>query len=369
MPIPSRPWESVGMDFVGPFTEVEGFDYVLLVICRLTAMVHLLPMWTNASAKDIAGIFVKEVVRLHGIPESIVSDRDTKFTSQFWVELSKILGQRLLMSSSYHPQMDGSSERAIQTMSQILRSLVNDYQDNWRSQLPMVEFAMNSAVSESTGYSPFESNYRWMPRMIQGIEYGASHTRVKQFIENIKDVLNKTFDKLTAQCMHQAVMANKQCREGQAFQKGDLVLLSTENINLPKGRARKLCPKYLGPYKVLENFPDRSTYKIDLLPDLKARCIHDVFHERVLKPFVDNDSTKFPRRETRVRYDIGNDPEQEWVIRTIEDHRWSPRLAFKVHWELGDSTWEPLEVVEELEALDQYLELEGVSMPSDLRCK
>ena len=117
MPLPSRPWESIGMDFTGPFVEVEGYDYILLVICRMTGMVHLIPTRTDATAKQVAEAYVKEVVRLHGIPESIVSDRDTKFTSQFWNELSKILGQKLLMSSSYHPQTDGSSERAIQTMS------------------------------------------------------------------------------------------------------------------------------------------------------------------------------------------------------------------------------------------------------------
>jgi transposase InsO family protein len=131
MPIPARPWESIGMDFTGPFVEVGGYNYILLVICRMTVMVHLIPTQTNATAKQVAEIYVKEVVRLHGIPESIVSDRDTKFTSQFWKELSKILGQRLLMSTSYHPQTDGSSEQAIQVMSQMLQLVINDYQMNW----------------------------------------------------------------------------------------------------------------------------------------------------------------------------------------------------------------------------------------------
>ena len=120
MLFPSRPWESIGMDFVGPFVEVDNFNYILLVICRMTGMVHLIPTRTDVSAKQVAELYVKEIVRLHSIPESIMSDRDMKFTSQFWKELSRILGQHLLMSSSYHPQTDGSLERAIQTMSQIL---------------------------------------------------------------------------------------------------------------------------------------------------------------------------------------------------------------------------------------------------------
>jgi hypothetical protein len=127
MPIPAKPWKSIGMDFSGPYPEVRGYDYILVVICRMTNMVHLIPTRTDATARDIAELYVKEIVRLHGLPESIVSDRDAKFMSIFWMELSKMLGQRLLMSSSYHPQTDGSSERAIQTMSQAMRTLVDNY--------------------------------------------------------------------------------------------------------------------------------------------------------------------------------------------------------------------------------------------------
>ena len=367
MPLPARPWESIGMDFAGPFVEVGGFDYVLLVICRMTGMVHLIPTWTDATARQIAALYVKEVVRLHGIPESIVSDRDTKFTSQFWNELSKILGQRLLMSTAYHPQTDGSSERAVQAMSQVLRSVINDCQTNWVEQLPLVEFAMNSADSESTGFAPFEANYGWMPRIIRGINFDSTRPGVRQFVHDITNVLDKTFDRLLVQRTRQAIKTNRHRREGQSFKEGDLVLLSTENINMPKGRARKLCPKYIGPYKILKAEPKSSTYKLELSPDLRARRIHDTFHEKLLKPYVTNDDDKFPKRETRVPYDIGNDPEQEWVVDAIEDHKWSPRLMFKVRWALGDETWEPLHVVNELEALDRYLELEGVPKPADLR--
>jgi transposase InsO family protein len=182
------------MDFTGPFVEVGGFDYVLLVICRMTGMVHLIPTRTDATAKQVAEVYVKEVVRLHGIPESIVSDRDMKFTSKFWRELSKILGQRLLMSTAYHPQTDGSSERAIQVMSQMLQSVINDHQMNWVEQLPLVEFAMNSAENESTGAMPFEVNYGWLPRIIRGVEFGSTRPGIKQFAENISNVIDKTFD-------------------------------------------------------------------------------------------------------------------------------------------------------------------------------
>jgi hypothetical protein len=332
-------------------------------------MVHLIPTRTDATARDIAELYVKEIVRLHGLPELIVSDRDAKFTSIFWMELSKMLGQWLLMSSSYHPQTDGSSERAIQTMSQAMRTLVDDYQSNWPDQLPLVEFAMNSAINESTRYTPLELNYGWMPKLIGGLDFESPREGVKQFVENIRNVLDKTFNKLVTQRMRQAVKANRHCQKGQKFNVGDLILLSTENLSLPKGRARKLLPKYLGPYKVLTANHSSLTYKVELLPDLKARRIHDIFHEKVLKLYVEKDAKQFPKRETRVQYNVGNDPDQEWVVRSVEDHKWSPGLTFRVRWELGDATWEPLNVVKDLEALDQYLKLEGVTRPSELRRK
>ena len=175
MPIPKCPWQFVGMDFTGPLVEVEGYDYILLVICRFTGMVHLIPTNTRISAKDVAKIYIKEIIRLHGILESVVSDRNTNFNSEFWRELSSSLRQQLLMSTAYHPQTDGSLERGIQSMSQILCVIVNDYQTNWVDQLPLVEFAMNSSISLSMGYAPFESNYGWLPCLMQGIKTEPPH--------------------------------------------------------------------------------------------------------------------------------------------------------------------------------------------------
>ena len=110
LPIPTRPWSSIAMDFIGPFLLSKECDYLLVVICHFSSMVHLLPTRPMASAIDIAWLWLNEVVRLHGIPETIVSDRDTKFVSEFWTELHKLIGVKLLKSTAYHPQTDGMSE-------------------------------------------------------------------------------------------------------------------------------------------------------------------------------------------------------------------------------------------------------------------
>ncbi len=109
LPIPRSPWESMGMDFMGPFPPSDGFDYLWMIICRLTSMVHLIPINTTTKASELALLFIKEVVRLHGLPCSIVLDRDSKSTLIFWQETHRVLGIKLLMSTSFHPQTDGAS--------------------------------------------------------------------------------------------------------------------------------------------------------------------------------------------------------------------------------------------------------------------
>ena len=162
LPIPDRLWQLIGLDFMGPLPKSNDFDYLLVIIDRLTSQVHLVPTMTIVTARGIAWLILKEVVRLHGIPESIVSDRDTKFTSIFWKELHRLMGSKLLMSTAFHLQMDGATERANRSIAQILRTVVSNDQKDWSDKCPMVEFAINSSVNATTGYTLFELNYRYM---------------------------------------------------------------------------------------------------------------------------------------------------------------------------------------------------------------
>jgi hypothetical protein len=169
LPIPMKPWDSIVMDFVGPFPESRGFNYLWVIICRMTSMVHLVPVTINVTATELSWKHLREIVRLHGLPSSIVSDRDSKFTSRWWKELQQILGTRLLMSTSFHPQTDGQSEQAIRNVTQILRTMVQPDQRDWAEKIDMVEFAINSSISETTGYAPFELGGGYMPSMMKEI--------------------------------------------------------------------------------------------------------------------------------------------------------------------------------------------------------
>ncbi|GJE92037.1 polyprotein [Phanerochaete sordida] len=368
LPVPTRPWGSIAMDFLGPFPESLEANYLWVVLCRLTSLVHLIPVRTTVSAVELAWVFVRDIVRLHGLPDSIVSDRDSKFTSRFWQEVHRLLGTRLLMSTAFHPQTDGATERANRSISQVLRAVVQPNQKDWANQLPLVEFALNASVSSSTGYAPFELTYGAMPRMAQPNISEKVAPGVRRFAEHAREVLLRAHDAIIDSRVHQTYHANKARRDEDIHHSaltpiavGDLVYLSTENLALPKGRARKLAPRFIGPYPVVVAHPSTSTYTLELPPDLRRRNIHPTFHVGLLRRHEANDDELFPHRDTKTLYDLGIDPDTEWLVDEILSHRWAGRRPeFLVRWNLGDTTWEPLDECRKLEALDRYLELLGV---------
>ncbi|GJP43629.1 hypothetical protein CLOM_g3070 [Closterium sp. NIES-68] len=160
---PQRPWQHVTMDFVtGLPAGPSGNDAVLVVVDRLTKMAHVAPCRTTITAEETARLFISTVVRLHGIPAAIISDRDPKFTSKFWQDTWARYGTRLQFSSAYHPQTDGQTERTNQTMEQLIRTNCPD-RKKWEDVLPMLEFSYNNAPSATTNPSPFYLNYGMDP--------------------------------------------------------------------------------------------------------------------------------------------------------------------------------------------------------------
>ena len=197
---------------------------------------------------------------------------------------------------------------------------------------------------------------------------------VQQFAQNVMDNLQIAHDAIIDARVSQTFHANKGRRDENVhrgrdvpIENGDRVYLSTENLNLPKGRAKKLLPKFIGPYVVLESRPTTSTYKLELPDDLKRRRIHDTFHISRLRRHEPNDDTMFPHRETNVFYDLGTPNDTEWLVEGIDGHRGRGKtLRFHVVWNLGDETWEPLANVKDCIELDNYLDTQGVKTVADL---
>src|SRR5205807_9973954 len=149
--IPNRPWEDISMDFIVGLPESGGQTKIWVIVDRFSKMAHFIPLSTDTPIKEIANIFLREVWYLHGLPSSIVSDRDSHFQSHFWLALMDSMTVDIRLSTAFHPQTEGQTERVNQVLEQYLRCYCSYQQDNWAELLLLAEYAYNSAVSESQG--------------------------------------------------------------------------------------------------------------------------------------------------------------------------------------------------------------------------
>ena len=148
------------MDFVVRLPRTRAsFDAIWVIVDRLTKSAHFLPIRNNFSLDRLEKLYISEIVRLHGVPVSIVLDRDPRFTSRFWPKLQRALGTILHFSTAFHPQTDGQSKKTIQTLKDMLRACVLDFKGNWAKYLSLVEFAYNNSYQVSIGMAPYEALY------------------------------------------------------------------------------------------------------------------------------------------------------------------------------------------------------------------
>ena len=334
-------WIAIAMDFIGPFLWSNGYNYLWVIMCHLTSMVHLIPICTTDMAADLAGTFLKEIVHLHGLPQSIVSDRDPKFTLAFWQELHQMMGAHLLMSTAFHPQMDGMTEGTIHLISQVLCTIVSPDQLDWIDKIPITEFALNSSVSATTGFTPFELNYGYLPCTMVGIQTDTQYEGVCMFAEHTCDNLLIAHDPILTACVNQMHYANQHCQEEPNIKEETLVFLSMQNLSFPKGCACKLILKFIGPYHVEVAHPEMSTYMLDLPEDLQKCKINPMFHISLLRWHELNNDILFLHCNSRVYYNVGAPEEKEWYVEEIVGHRWvDNKLKLQVQWTHDDESWE-----------------------------
>jgi hypothetical protein len=153
------PWKSTLIDFIITLLESEGLTQIMVVVDRFLKMAHFIALAKTATTKDAAQAFMKQVWKLHGLPESIISDQDTIWTIEFWEGVYSLLGIKKRMSTVCHPQTERQMERVNQTLETYLRTFINYNQDDWYSLLPLVEFAYNNPITQVTQLTPFYTNY------------------------------------------------------------------------------------------------------------------------------------------------------------------------------------------------------------------
>ncbi|KAJ9521797.1 hypothetical protein QJQ45_024663, partial [Haematococcus lacustris] len=354
LPIPERPWDSVSMDLIVklPASGPNKYDSILVFVDRLTKMVHLVKTWESMTATQYAKLFLENVFRLHGMPRSVVSDRGPQFHNKFWAEVTKLLQVQVNLSSAYHPETDGQTERVNRVIEEMLRHFIRPDQRDWAEYLPLVEFAINNAWQESVRSTPFYLNYGYHPRLAELLDLPQKVPQAHDFVKGMKRAVEQARQCLArAQKRMKSYQDNK--RRDALYLPGDMVLLSTQNM---RGKAnqpgvRKLKPRYVGPFNV-QYMVGKAAVKL-WLPDEWSR-LHNVFHVSLVKPYRTDASEAVPglAGPPPVQW---LDGEPQYTVEKVVGHRLEPskgkrkgkskkrRLEFLVKWQgHGDehNTWE-----------------------------
>jgi len=252
------------------------------------------------SMDKLAKLYVREVVRLHGVPESIVSDRDPRFTSRFWQSLQAALGTQLRMSSAYHPQTDGQSERTIQSLEDLLRSCVLDHMGNWNDVLPLVEFTYNNSYHSSIGMAPYEALYgRRCRTPLCWYQDSEAFVLGPEFLQQTTSKVKLIQDRMRATQSRQKSYADKR-RRPLEFDEGDHVFLRvTPTTGIRRIlKSRKLTPRFIGPYQITRRI-GAAAYEIALPPHLSN--LHNVFHVSQLRKYIASSDHVLESDEVQVR--------------------------------------------------------------------
>ena len=329
LPIPSRPWDSISMDFIEHLPPSLGFTSILVIVDRLSKQGLFIPTYNTITSAQLAELFVIHVFSKHGIPGHATSDRGSEFVSHFFRSLGTALDMRLHFTSGYHPEGDGQTERVNQTLEQYLRVFCNFQQDNWASLLPLAEFAYNNAPNETTGVSPFFANKGYHPNLAVHPERDMASARAREFAVDLGE-------------LHEALKSNIQQAQ-ERYQKGaDNRRLPAPEYNIGDKAyvkaqffrttrpAKKLSEKYLGPYEILAQHGSASfTLR---LPE-SMRMVHPVYHVSMLEPSI---PSAIPNRTNDPPPPVEIDGEVEFEIAEILDTKLDRRrrckLIYLVRW-------------------------------------
>lgn len=295
--VPHRPWSHVSTDLITDLPKsvcYDGntYDAILTFVDMLTKQAIFVRTTKTVTSQQLAHIFLEHVYAKHGLPKTLVSDRDPRFNSTFWRSLFKTLGTQLNMSTSHHPQTDGQSERTHRTIEQILRAYVHPMHDDWSTWLPLAEFAYNNQYHRSTHASPFYANYGFNPSTPATLDIPTTHD-ASEYLQNLRDIHTTIARELELEKAIQTDQANRHRRDLQ-FNIGDQVRLSSEFITLYDQPSSKFRHRYLGPFTVIDIVSPVS-YKLDL-PASMSR-VHPVFHVSRLLPWTPNPTEEFPTRQ------------------------------------------------------------------------
>lgn len=363
LPVPPRPWYTVGLDYITDLPLSNGYDALLVVCCHLSRQAHFIPTNKTVTGEQTAELFLNYIYRLHGLPRILVSDRDVRFMSAFWQTLWRRLGTKMNMSSGQHPETDGLTERINSIAIEIARAFCCFNGSDWVSQIPLIEFSYNSSKALGIEHAPFEVIYGYVPETPPDLLFPMRPTiplstdaqtkiqQMKDIHELVKSILAVHKDELTVR------PTVRQQRDAPQFHVGDKVTVITKLLFIKGQPNKKLKDKQIGPFEIIEKIGQHS-YKLRMPPTSK---LHPVFHVNSLRP-----CPTAPLRAT-VPVVTGTEEEdnQEFQVERISSVKIGPvpgrkgdQLQFLTHF--ADQTiaplWHRLNDVRRTAALQVFLD-------------
>jgi len=349
LPLPNGPFEELTMDFIvdlPPSTfEEKVYDSILVFVDRYTKVTRYLPCNKTCTAVQLTDLFIKEIVSKYGVPKGIVSDRGSVFTSAYWSSFCHETQVKRRLSTAFHPQTDGQTERQNQTLEQYLRCYCCEQQDDWASLLPLAEFASNNSKSATLGVSPYYALMGYNPSLTvdltrdesSGGGVPAAEERAKR-LRSEREALEERWRKAQEA---QARAYNKN-HTPKMYNVGDLVLLSLKNLKI-RAPSRKLAPRQQGPYRIID-IVGKQAYRLALPKEMSR--IHNVFHVSLLEPWRSRDGAE--ELPMPVHLEEGEAP--EWEVEAVLNKRTHKgKVEYLVKWKgwpVEYDQWEPEENLE-----------------------
>jgi transposase InsO family protein len=372
LPAPCMSGTHLSMDFIGPlpicYHNGQHYNSIMTITDRFSGWVWAIPTDIELTAEEAATLFFDFIYPYTSLPISIVSDRDTRFTSKFWSTLMDLLGIKLDMSSAFHPQTDGSTERANKTIVQILRNFVSTRQTDWAQHMTKVAVAINTAKNETTGMSPFYIEHGRHPRSLPDNPAITSIPAVNGLLDTLLAIQHMASKNIMDARQSQTEQANKKRRPAPTYKVGQQVLLSMENIKAKTSIRSKLQAKWSGPYTVTEYWPDTDNVRLKLPHDWQ---IHNVFHTSLIKPYHSNNDEKFPSRKHQRPPPVPTADIQEdnYEVESVKDNKvirgTNYYLVKWLGWPESDNQWVKESDMEgSKELIDEYLAtLQDIPVP------
>lgn len=340
MEIHYKPWQTVAMDFITDLPLSNGCDSIWVMVDPFTKMAHFIPLKVGEKkTEDLIRIFARTYWKLHGVPLDIISDRDSRFTAHLWRDFLKLVGIKSRMSTAFHPQTDGQTERLNQSLEVYLRAFVNYEMSNWEDLLPTAEFAYNNAKSASTHMTPFYANYGYHPAA-HNPSLGPSRNPGSQMYAHwMNQVYEEAQKHLEKSRERMKFWADKKRKDVPSLKEGQLVMLNGKNIKT-KRPAKKLDRKMWGPFKIQKVISPTAVRLT--LP--KSWRIHNTFHVSLIEPYRAGNQA-LPDPDQVLREAVAIEAEEYVMDKIMDSLETQGHVKYLVKWENYPAkrhwTWEP----------------------------